>query len=97
MINVILRSYCDEKEIVKMTDMEKWLEYRNRISMGLGLEGEQTRWVFDKALMFIEKKAKLIELLEEEVKFARSINANYHMILGLQQAITIIKNEKASD
>jgi hypothetical protein len=39
-----------------MTDKEKWLDYRNRISMGIGLEGEQTRWVFNKALETIELK-----------------------------------------
>ncbi|HET6871387.1 MAG TPA: hypothetical protein VFH42_00230 [Sporolactobacillaceae bacterium] len=44
-----------------MNDKEQWIEYRNRISMGMGLQGEQTKWVFDKALQGIDEVKRLKE------------------------------------
>lgn len=41
-------------------------------------------------------KEEIIELLEKEIEFARSINAHYQLIFGLRQAIVVIKQEKAN-
>ena len=41
-------------------------------------------------------KEKIIALLEKEIEFAKSINAHYQLILGLQQALIVIKREKAN-
>jgi len=51
-----------------MTDKQIWLEYRSRISMGIGLEGEQTKWVFDKALAGIELSESVKTLNETRRK-----------------------------
>lgn len=72
-----------------VSDKDKWLEYRNRISMGYGLEGEQTRWVFDKALEGIELKEKIISLLDSEIKFAKGTGMP-QFVMGLLQAKRII-------
>jgi isopropylmalate/homocitrate/citramalate synthase len=60
----IIDKKCEVKEIVKMEDKERWLDYRNRISMGLGLDGEQARWIFEKALEAIEQAEK-VEIYEK--------------------------------
>jgi NTP pyrophosphatase (non-canonical NTP hydrolase) len=55
-----------------MTDKEKWLDYQNRISMGLGLQGEQTNWVFDKALQAIEGEKMINNYCKEAYLIAKS-------------------------
>jgi hypothetical protein len=57
-----------------MSDKGKWLEYRNRISMGLGLEGEETGWVFDKALKAIEQAEKAERLEQENERLKEALN-----------------------
>lgn len=62
-----LRDEIKIKEDSKKTDKEKWLEYRNLVSTGLGLTPDRSRWVFDKALAGIEKqsdKEKLTEIFK---------------------------------
>jgi archaellum component FlaC len=64
-------------------DKEKWLEYRTRISMGLGLEGEQTRWIFNKALDAIEHT--------ENVKIEKKYDQSLEVIVGLSNDIQELK------
>lgn len=44
-------------ECVKMDDKEKWLDFRNRVAMGLGLNGDETDWIFTKALEAIKQQS----------------------------------------
>jgi len=41
-------------------------------------------------------KEQIIALLEEEIKYAKSIGVNPFLIFGLQQAISVIRLEKAT-
>lgn len=41
-------------------------------------------------------KEEIIALLEKEIEFAKSVNAHHQLILGLQQAIIVIKREKSN-
>lgn len=66
-------------------DKEKWLEYRTRISMGLGLEGEQTRWIFNKALDAIEHT--------ENVKIEKKYDQSLDVIVGLSNDIQDLKSK----
>jgi hypothetical protein len=65
-----------------MSDKERWLDYRNRISMGLGLVGEQTSWVFDKALQAIEQTDPQLQM-----KYDQALD----VIVGLSNDIQELK------
>lgn len=41
-------------------------------------------------------KKRLLELLDDEIKFAKNIGVNPHFVLGLQQARKVIEDEKAN-
>jgi hypothetical protein len=41
-------------------------------------------------------KEQIIKLLEEEIKYAKSIGVNPFLIFGIQQAISVIRLEKAT-